>query len=186
MRGLPGRGGIGPPTALDVRCPECMGDERDGKDCSGNGRHDMRGATHVINGTCVKCGEGGTFSATPNGRLSTGRLSTTGTSTLNSLARKHAAGKEYVLTDRGRSLRILEVRDINELEEEVAGVVTRYSTVRRTMSGNLLTKATVRPLENSALTPCVGLQEHGASCGELRGATTEIAEGQCAGGTLLG
>ena len=158
MRGLPGRGGIGPPTALDVRCPECMGDERDGKDCSGNGRHDMRGATHVINGTCVKCGEGGTFSATPNGRLSTGRLSTTGTSTLNSLARKHAAGKEYVLTDRGRSLRILEVRDINELEEEVAGVVTRYSTVRRT----------VRALENSALTPCVGLQEHGASCGELR------------------
>ena len=121
MRGLPGRGGIGPPTALDVRCPECMGDERDGKDCSGNGRHDMRGATHVINGTCVKCGEGGTFSATPNGRLSTGRLSTTGTSTLNSLARKHAAGKEYVLTDRGRSLRILEVRDINELEEEVGG-----------------------------------------------------------------
>ena len=98
-----------------------MGDERDGKDCSGNGRHDMRGATHVINGTCVKCGEGGTFSATPNGRLSTGRLSTTGTSTLNSLARKHAAGKEYVLTDRGRSLRILEVRDINELEEEVGG-----------------------------------------------------------------
>ena len=121
MRGLPGRGGIGPPTAPDVRCPECMGDERDGKDCSGNGRHDMRGATHVINGTCVKCGEGGTFSATPNGRLSTGRLSTTGTSTLNSLARKHAAGKEYVLTDRGRSLRILEVRDINELEEEVGG-----------------------------------------------------------------
>ena len=58
MRGLPGRGGIGPPTALDVRCPECMGDERDGKDCSGNGRHDMRGATHVINGTCVKCGGG--------------------------------------------------------------------------------------------------------------------------------
>ena len=121
MRGLPGRGGIGPPTAPDVRCPECMGDKRDGKDCSGNGRHDMRGATHVINGTCVKCGEGGTFSATPNGRLSTGRLSTTGTSTLNSLARKHAAGKEYVLTDRGRSLRILEVRDINELEEEVGG-----------------------------------------------------------------
>ena len=158
MRGLPGRGGIGPPTAPDVRCPECMGDKRDGKDCSGNGRHDMRGATHVINGTCVKCGEGGTFSATPNGRLSTGRLSTTGTSTLNSLARKHAAGKEYVLTDRGRSLRILEVRDINELEEEVAGVVTRYSTVRRT----------VRALENSALTPCVGLQEHVASCGELR------------------
>jgi len=37
------------------------------------------------------------------------------------LARKHAAGKEYVLTDRGRSLRILEVRDINELEEEVGG-----------------------------------------------------------------
>ena len=92
-------------------------------------------------GTCVKCGEGGTRRCSSAATCSTDAVtaapmagrpdgSRTGTSTLNSLARKHAAGKEYVLTDRRRAAFLAHPR--GEGYQRARGGVDSWRAIRLT------------------------------------------------------